>query len=227
VISFQDAHLLAAADVGRRFRGYVERDDLLSEGHVWALSHKNRMEHYDTDENAKRAQYRLLRDLTMHMEKYARKQKAEALGYSPDDEAFYSIALVGLLLPSVLNEDYDQPLVDSDGRGSVDPAESGTWMAHRADVARAWTEATLSAEQREAIMLTQGLGMSQREAAEVVGCHQTTIEDRCRIGMKKILALLGGDKPQGCPYTCECHEGRLRVRPGIHSEISGKNQELR
>lgn len=226
-VDFDTAVAVAAADVRRRFYGYVEREDLVSEAWIWRLSHAKRFDQYDTDENIKRADYRLRRDVMMALEKYARKEKAERLGYNADDEAFYSNALVGLILPSILHDDYEQPQVDTDGRGSVDPAESGTWMAHRADVARAWDEAALSDKERDALILVYGMGMTQTEAGSVVGCDQSSISDRVNAGLRKMTALLGGDKPQGCPYTCECHEGRLRIRPGIHSEISGKNQELR
>lgn len=225
---FNDSLNLAAADVRRRFIGYVERDDLVNEGWIWRLEHERRFGQYRNDDNEKRGRYRLLRDLTMRMEQYARKEKAAKLGYSADDEAFYSQALVGLILPSILHEDFDQPQQESDGiRGTTDPAEMGTWMAHRTDVAKAWESAPLSDTEREAIALCYGMGMSQREAAEVAGCHHTTIEERCRTGMKKMLAALGGEKPQGCPFTCECHEGKLRLRPNMHSNDSGMNQVTR
>lgn len=225
---FEDAHLIAVADVARRFRGYVERDDLVQEGAIWLLEHRKRVLSYVEDENEKRGRYRLLRDLTMHMEKYARAQKAQTLGYSADDEAFYSKALVGMILPSVLHEDYDQPQVEaSEIRGNNDPAESGVWLAHRADVVRAWEEASLTDKEREALILHFGFGFSSRVIEDQIGIDHVTATRRVDSGLRKMIAHIGGDKPQGCPYNCECHEGRLRVRPGIHSEISGKNQELR
>lgn len=228
MISFQDAHLGAANDVARRFYSYVQRDDLLSEGFLWSLEHRKRLEHYDKDENAKRAQYRLLRDLTMCMEQYARKEKAARLGYDIADEAFYSEALIGLLLPSVLNKDYATPRgEESEVRGNSDPAEGGTWQAQLTDVARAWNEAPLAERERGAILMYYGLGYSQDDIATHLGVDQSSVSRRIDSGLRKMNAALGGTKPRDCPYDCECHEGRLRVRPGIHSNDSGVNQELR
>lgn len=226
-VDFDTALAIAAADVRRRFYGHVERDDLVQIGWVWKYEHPGTFTGYDTDEDEKRAGYRLRRDLMMCLEKYARKQRAENLRYGPDDEAFYSETLIGAILPSILFADYDAPQAQSDGRGSSDPAESGTWMAHRQDVERAWREAPLQERERDALILYYGFGKTQAEIASMVGVLDQRISERIRSGMRKLIAALGGDKPSGCPYDCECHEGKLRMRPGIHSEISGKNQEMR
>lgn len=226
-MDFEGLLKISAADVKRRFSAYVEFDELLSEGWVWRLSHPGTFDGYDNDEQPKRAGYRLRRDLIRVMEKYARGEKAHRAGYNSNDEAFYNEALIAEVLPAVLREEKDPPQVESDGRGSADPAESGTWMAHQLDVASAWAEAPLTERERDALILYHGFGKTQAEIAELIEVDQQRVSDRIKSGMKKLIATLGGEKPGGCPFDCECHEGRLRVRPGIHSEISGKNQELR
>jgi RNA polymerase sigma factor (sigma-70 family) len=216
----------AVVDVRRRFFQYVERDELNSIGWVWLLEHEGTLNGYKKDENPKRAFYRLRRDLMMSMETYARGEKAASLGYSALDEEFYSRTLVGALLPAILSDDYDQPQVQSDGRGKSDPAESGTWMARRSDVARAWEETVLSDQEREAVILHYGFGYVQDEIAEQAGVSQQQVSNRLRSAVQKLVTTLGGDRPKGCPFDCECHEAPLNRRPGIHSRINGTNQEL-
>jgi DNA-directed RNA polymerase specialized sigma24 family protein len=182
---------------------------------------------YDEDEQEKRAAYRLRRDLIRAMEKFARQEKAQRIGYSANDEAFYNEGLIAEVLPAVLRDEKTPPQTPSEGRGNADPAEGGSWMAHLLDIAAAWEEAPLVERERDALILYYGFGKNQTETGELIGCDQATVARRLSSGMKKIIATLGGSKPGGCPYDCECHEGKLRVRPGIHSEISGKNQELR
>lgn len=226
-MDFDGTLKVAASDVKRRFSQYVEWDELLSEGWIWKLSHPGAFKQYDEDEQEKRGGYRLRRDLVRSMEKFARSEKAHRLGYNAADEAFYNEALVSELLPAVLREEKTPPQTPSGGRGNADPAEGGSWMAHLLDVDVAWQEAPLVERERDALILYYGFGKSQTEAAELIGCDQATVARRIASGMKKLVTALGGSKPGGCPYDCECHEGRLRLRPGIHSEISGKNQELR
>jgi RNA polymerase sigma factor (sigma-70 family) len=228
MIDWDSALVSAATDVKRRYRNLLEYDELINEAWVWRLTHKKTLDGYEADEQEKRAQYRLRRDLVWHMEKVARKEKADRAGYSVTDEAFYNEALLGLVLPAIIHGETEIPQAEeSEVRGGGDSAESGVWLSHVLDVSVAWADAPLTDREREALILYYGFGKSQDEVAELVGSAQSVISDRVRRGLKKLIAALGGEKPGGCPFDCECHEGRLRQRPGIHSEISGKNQELR
>jgi hypothetical protein len=118
--------------------------------------HKKRWTHYDADENPKRAQYRLLRDLTMHMEKYARKQKAARLGYSPDDEAFYSKPSWGCSCrPSFTRITTSRRANPMGAVRTTLPNRGHGWRT--APIVAPGTEATpLSEKEREAIILTSG-----------------------------------------------------------------------
>lgn len=217
----------ASHDVYRRFRGYVDREDLSQEGHLWVALHPERILSYTGDEQAKRAWYRLYRDLVMAIELYARREKSAILGYDPDDEYFYSSALIALTLPSVVTGTYERPLSDlGASRGLSDPAEGMSWLAARTDVQKAWESASLSSLDREIVVGYYVDGYSQDELAEFFNLDQGTISRKLARSMRKLVALLGGKKPAGCPYDCECHDAPLRRRPGVKSNISGSNQIL-
>lgn len=227
-VDFDSALQSAASDVKRRFRNVLEWDELISEGWVWRLAHPGTYQGYDADDQEKRSQYRLRRDLVWHLEKVVRKEKAQRAGYSANDEAFYNEALIGTILPAVLRGELEPTQGEAtEVRSPTDPAEAGTWMAHALDVASAWAEASLTDKERDALLLYYGFAKSQDEIAEIQDSAQSVVSERIKRGMKKLIAALGGEKPGGCPFDCECHEGRLRQRPRIHSEISGKNQEFR
>lgn len=217
----------AANSVYRRFSGYVEREDLVSEGWLWVLEHKVRTEEYDADENQKRADYRFRRDVSMAMETYARREKSTKVGYDPTDEAFYSQALVAVMLPAVVDGVYEPSpgIVDGSSNRS-DPAEGGTWQAARADVAKAWEAAALTEGERSTLKAYYVDGYSEAEIGEWFGLTQQTISKRIKAGIRKIVNELGGTKPKGCPYDCECHEAKLRLRPGLNSNLSGQNQNI-
>lgn len=214
-----------ANTVLRRFGGYVTRDDLNSEGWLWVLEHPSRVKHYREDEDTKRADYRLRRDLSMTMEAYARREKAARLGYDPADELHYSRAQIAALLPSILRGEYEPPPSALETvSGTQDGAESGTWQAMRADVARAWDRADLTGDERGTLTAYFSAGCSTWELGEMFEVDQKTAWRRIDSGIRKIVGNLGGPKSRGCPYDCECHDAPLRVRPGTHSRISGMNQ---
>lgn len=216
-----------AYDVRRRFRSYVDAEDLISEGWIWVYEHPKAVEGYQEDENRKRSIYRLRRDISIYVEQYARKEKAQRAGYDPSDEAFYHAALISVFLAQVVTGDYEQGRAGPEvGRTNSDPAEGGTWMAARADVARAWESANLTELERGTMLRYYVEGFTQDEIAEQDGVTQQSVAERLKKGVSKMTRRLGGPKPRGCPYDCECHEGRLRARPGIHSNLSGMNQEL-
>lgn len=217
----------AANSVYRRFSGYVDREDLVSEGWVWVLEHKVRMDEYDKDENAKRADYRFRRDVSIAMEKFARKEKSIKVGYDPSDEAFYNQALIAVMLPAVVDGVYEPSPGIVDGSSTrQDPAEGGTWQAARADVAAAWEAAPLSVGERSTLRAYYVDGYSEEEIASWFDLTQQTISKRIKSGIRKIVNELGGEKPKGCPYDCECHEAKLRLRPGMNSNMSGQNQSI-
>ena len=62
----------------------------------------------------------------------------------------------------------------------------------------------LSAREWEALELVYAEGLSQREAAERIGCHRSTLRTHLRRALEKVLRLLSAE---GCPLSrrAPCH----------------------
>lgn len=213
----------AATDVLRRFRGYIDREDLMQEGHLWVLSHDRRYREYSADENEKRGRYRLRRDVSGAMEKVARAAKAATLGYDPADEYFYSMRQIVRLLPAAIANDLTPAERDGEGSRNSDPAEGGNYPAQVLDVAHAWRAAPLTEEERAVILLHVD-GESDQVIADRLGVTRQRASAIRGRALRALVGSLGGVRPRGCPHDCECHEGPLRRRPGLHSPLSGMNQ---
>lgn len=221
--------------VFRRFYSSVERADLVSEGHLWVQEHQSRLDHYmeDAQDDPRRADYRLRRDITTAMEIFARSEKAAQAGYSPSDEYFYTEAMLNLFLPAVLFDDHEPPKIDDESPRSVqDPAEGNNWLAMLADVRRAWELADLSPDECVALVMrhVERDGDKPKPYTEIGDRMGVSWPQARRIhqgAVRRIMGILGGDKPQReCPNDCACHEGPLRIRPGVRSRLSGADQLL-
>lgn len=84
----------------RRFRNFVEPEDVRQEMRLWAYARKNYVTGLKT--------FHLTRALQRVGEGYARKEKAAKTGYSPADEVFYSMGVLRELLPIAVT---DEPVV--------------------------------------------------------------------------------------------------------------------
>lgn len=76
----------------RRYRQYVDAEDIRQEMWLWAKGQSQRK----LEQLPIGILRRRLRDIG---EKYARREKAAKTGYDPDDEVFYSLAMIRNLLP--------------------------------------------------------------------------------------------------------------------------------
>lgn len=214
-----------ANEVARRFQGFVERADLVQEGWLWTVLHPYRLKTYVEDEQFKRAEYRLRVDLSSAMDRYARQQKAAGLGYDVADEYAYGVAQVTALLDYALRDVLVKPADLTEGAGArTDPAEGGNFTAMVMDVRQAWDTADLSETDRQLLRLHILADLSAAEIGRRVGISRQAAASQLRRALRRLVGALGGTRGRGCPYDCECHEGRLRRRPGVHSEISGANQ---
>jgi DNA-directed RNA polymerase specialized sigma24 family protein len=205
----------AAASVARRYRSEVTYADLAQEGYVWALTHRGTVR--TRLEDGKRGEYRLIAQLAGHMQKVARQEKATRAGYSPDDEVFYSKGMIELALPAVWDESYMiRPPVEGDesmsGRSNNDPAAGNDWLASVIDVRRAWAEAELSQEQRDALELRYRFRLSQQNVATMQGTAKSTANERINSGLRALIDALGGRRPGECPADCECRPEPVGTR---------------
>lgn len=222
---------LCANDVFRRFHGYVDRSELVSEGWLWIQEHQAQVQAYEEDAKVdpKRAMYRIRRDITMSMEIFARSEKASQLGYSPNDEYFYTEAMLNLILPHVVYEDPDPPSRESEGPRTVnDPAEGNNWAAFYLDMKNAWENAGLGPEERVTLLMRHVEKVkSYTEVGDQLGLTYAQARKLHRQAVQRVMTFLGGLRPvQECPHDCQCHRSPLRTRPGVRSRLAGADQFL-
>ena len=227
MLNVEDQVAIVVAEVKRKYRPFVEVEDLEQASWLWILEHPKAMEEYGAapEEDERKAAYRLRRDIRDHLDKVARENRAQALGYAPEDEEFYGRQMILNMLPHVIEGNSTPPTTgQSEVHTPSDPAEGGKWLAAYLDVQRAWDTAPLTADQHVLLIERVFSGLTLVELADQYGVSDRTISRRVNVALKVLSDALGGDRPHGCPHDCECHEGALRRRPGVHSAWSGEAQ---
>jgi DNA-directed RNA polymerase specialized sigma24 family protein len=193
---------------------YVDLDDLVSIGWEWTLKHPEKMDEFLNSDQPRLAAWQLDRAIWKDMERFARKERAQQIGYSPKDEASYSIAMIESLLQRVMQGDPVPDRVEQEEiRAPRDAAEGGDYLVAYLDVQRAWKNAKLSTQERTILEYVVNVGCSQDEAASLTGTTRQLVARAHERALKKLQKYLGGPPVGDCPYNCECHEGRLRQRP--------------
>ncbi len=94
-----------ANSIARRFKGWVERDDLKQELYLWAIGRQGQYLDQLNEENKEKREHserRIAFQMRRIAEKYARREKARKAGYKVGDEAFYDTTLIAQLIPFVI-----------------------------------------------------------------------------------------------------------------------------
>lgn len=217
----------AAWNVVGKFRSYVEHEDLAAVGWFWVLEHPAKMEELQAEESVRLAAWKLDKAVWKEMERYARRERAQKVGFKAKDEVFYTEAMIKSLLPRVLaNDPFPERRDREEIRTPTDAAESGDFLASYLDVQRAWKSDVLTLQERTIVEYLLIVGASQEETAAFVGVTRQTAARSFDRAIRKLQSFLGGPPVGDCPYTCECHEGRLRARPGTRGNDAGRNQLL-
>lgn len=199
---------IAAAQVSRRYRGYLSFADLMQEGNIWVLKHPGTVRARLDD--GRRGSRRLVGQLAKHFDRLGRQEKAYALSYSPDDEAFYSATLIETCLPAVFDESLMvQPPQEGyeNERGRRDPAESNNWQVSVLDVKEAWAKAVMEPHIRVAMAYKYGYGLRNYQIAQVMEVADSTVGEYLKKGVNAMINELGGWPPGRCNADCECGEG--------------------
>ena len=219
----------AAHEVHRRYRSFVDYEDLVQEGWLWTLANKARVTKLLSNDEPKIGYLQLKSEVSRAIEAYCRHEKSQRLGYEPDDEVFYSRKTVLSLLPFVFNNEYERQAEQAEVSAKTDPAHRGDFAAGVMDVSAAWDKAHLTAQER-ALLSDYTDGLSMRDLAEQLGVSLGTVSKRVNVALDKMVDFLGGHKPrcgggEGCAGCLACTYGSRR--PGVHSAQSGENQALR
>ena len=140
-------HIVAVVsrNVHRRFRNWIDFEDIQQEAYLWCLSKPRKVTEYLDD--GKQGEKKLTLSLRRHCEQQARKAKAAANGGHYSDEFFYEISQLSELLPLMFDREnwLEQPQDFGADKvsGTREPAEGGNWLTTMVDVSTAYEALTI------------------------------------------------------------------------------------
>ena len=192
-----------AASIARRFRAFVEADDVQQECYKWAVG-RSAYINEQLDENHPEYKHNIQRvawQMRRAAERYARREKAIKSGYQPADEAYYESATLGQLLPFVIAsvidgtvlEQAQEMIIDSQPKGSSSPAEGGNLLATLFDIKKCYLK--LEEQDRTILIYRYHENLKLAQIGEILGCHYTTADRRCTSALRRLIQLLGGETP--------------------------------
>ena len=202
--AFYDLIPPVASSIHRRFRQWVERDDITQECYAWALS---RAEHYATLLNEENKLQRTINEkriswqMRRNAERYARKEKAKKSGYQIGDESFYDTVVLGQLLPHVIASVVDGTVLEAaqnlinDGqpRRQSAPAEGGNLLAILIDIKKAYLK--LDVADKDILIKRYHESATLEELGVYLGCATSTADRKVQNVMRRLQNLLGGESP--------------------------------
>ena len=188
----------------RRYRQFIERDDLVQECYAWYYS---RVEHFNELLSAENTVERVINEkriawqMKRHAERYARKEKAVRTGYKVGDEAFYDTVVIAQLLPHVITSVIDNTVLEqaqnliNDGQPKKQsaPAEGGNLLATLIDIKKAYLK--LDVVDKDLLIKRYHENLTLQELASYLECATSTADRRCQNALRKLQNNLGGESP--------------------------------
>jgi RNA polymerase sigma factor (sigma-70 family) len=202
--SIPDITASVANVIVRRFRGYVDKEDVVQECYSWYLS---RVAHLDGLLNEESTVQRIINEkriawqMKRSAERYARKEKAVRTGYKPGDEAFYDTVVIAQLLPHVIASVVDNTVLEqaqnliNDGQPKKQsaPAEGGNLLATLIDIKKAYLK--LDIIDKDILIKRYHENLTLQELATYLECAVSTADRRCQNSLRKLQNNLGGESP--------------------------------
>ena len=188
----------------RRFRGFVDREDVLQECYLWAMSRSVQFDEMLNEPNALQRvinEKKIAWQMKRAAERYARKEKASKSGYQTNDEAYYESATLGQLLPFVIAsvidgtvlEQAQEMIRDGQPKGSSSPAEGGNLLANLIDIKKGFLK--LDQEDQALLRMRHHESFTLQQIAQVLECAISTADRRCAQALRRLQDNLGGVSP--------------------------------
>ena len=193
-----------AGSIARRFKGWVERDDLKQELYLWFIGRQDQYTDQLNEENKEKREHnerRLAYQMRRIAEKYARKEKARKAGYKTTDEAFYDTTTIAQLIPFVISSVVDGTVLEqaqemiNDGtpRKQSTPAEGGNLLAILIDIKKAYLK--LEQEDKTILQMRYHDSFTLQQIAQYLECATSTADRRCISALRRLQDRLGGQTP--------------------------------
>ncbi len=190
--------------IHRRYKNWVERDDVAQECIAWAITRNA----YITDQMSvedpqqlEHNQRRIAWQMKRAVERYARKEKANKSGYQINDEVYYQTFTLGQLLPFVITsiidgtvlEQMQEMINDGQPRGSSSPSEGGNLLASLIDIKKCYLK--LDQKDQELLRMRHYDNATLQQIAAFLECAVSTADRRCTNSLRRLQDELGGETP--------------------------------
>ena len=202
--SIYDIMPSVAGSIYRKYRKYVDRDDVKQECIIWAMTRAEYINEQLSEPNIERRRHneqKIAWQMSRVAERYARKEKAIKSGYALADEAYYEQATLGQLLPFVIAsvmdgtvlEQAQEMIKDGQPRGSSSPAEGGNLLSMLIDIKQAFVK--LEQEDQKILTMRYHENFTLQQIAQVLECSKSSADRRCMQSLRELTNLLGGPSP--------------------------------
>ena len=193
-----------ANTICRRFRNYVDRDDVKQECYAWYLTRVAHLDELLNETNTIQKvinEKRIAWQMKRHCERYARKEKAAKSGYVSGDEYFYETSTLAQMLPHILGHIFDgaileqaQQLIDDGSpKHTSAPAEGRGLLAMLIDIKRGYLQ--LEQDDQMLLRLRHHERFTLQQIAQVLECATSTADRRCDKSLRRLQDNLGGISP--------------------------------
>ena len=190
--------------IHRRYKHWVERDDIAQECVAWAITRNAYITEQMSVEDVKQLEHNVKRiawQMKRSAERYARKEKANKSGYQLQDEAYYETLMLGQLLPFVIAsvidgtvlEQAQEMIKDGQPRGSSSPAEGGNLLASLIDIKKCFLE--LDEKDRTVLRMRYHDNATLQQIAQYLECAVSTADRRVTNSLRRLQDELGGETP--------------------------------
>ena len=190
--------------IHRRYKHWVERDDVTQECIAWAITRSAYIADQMSVEDAEQLEHnqrRIAWQMKRAVERYARKEKANKSGYQINDEVYYQTFTLGQLLPFVIAsvidgtvlEQMQEMINDGQPRGSSSPAEGGNLLASLIDIKKCFLK--LDQKDQAVLRMRHYDNATLQQIAQYLECAVSTADRRCTNSLRRLQDELGGETP--------------------------------
>jgi RNA polymerase sigma factor (sigma-70 family) len=190
--------------IHRRYKHWVERDDVTQECIAWAITRSAYITDQMSVEDAEQLEHnqrRIAWQMKRAVERYARKEKANKSGYQINDEVYYQTFTLGQLLPFVISsiidgtvlEQMQEMINDGQPRGSSSPAEGGNLLASLIDIKKCFLK--LDQKDQAVLRMRHYDNATLQQIAQYLECAVSTADRRCTNSLRRLQDELGGETP--------------------------------
>ena len=162
---------------------------------MWFVEHPRNLSTYRNEHEPKDADRLIAKSLRNAAYDYCIKEKANAEGYNPNDNFWYTKDFIKMMIPGVLTDNWEklEVALTNMGRSTKAPSESGDWMAYGADIRKAFDK--LDEREQNLVFLFYAQDMDSKELHEIAQedrpTHKATAMAANR-AINKMVNHLGG-----------------------------------